>query len=362
MPTINKKARNQEPVLQDTASAARPQETSHLQPRLPQNDVPRKRTASSHDLSPSTKRQGSVSNLENYFKLMPTGSKAPEIEPTQIPDVATDVGSTYLRLRTKRDAQTEDKEFQIVKNTLSEFRGYISQRRLHHIITDPANTPKTIRQYFKVRNMGDPITLRIQHSGLCKTQLSHTWRIYYVKLFVLAQARRWLEATERLDPIEDSPPTPKTNFQLAEAIRRPESAEYAPFGHDFEDTGAYSPLITRLLLYAEIHNCDDHDHGTFASPRQLMPYTYRQLQEWVLERRRRLQRLSNAVDNPARQLVKTADDLSAKLCAFASDGIVVKHLIDFAFPSKKRANAYEITRTQENIGVMQQPDDQRQKH
>ena len=81
-------------MLQDTASAAQPQETSHLQPRLPQNDVPRKRTASSHDLSPSTKRQGSVSNLENYFKLMPTSSKAPEIEPTQIPDVATDVATS----------------------------------------------------------------------------------------------------------------------------------------------------------------------------------------------------------------------------------------------------------------------------
>ena len=103
---------------------------------------------------------------------MPTGSKAPEIEPTQIPDVAIDVESTYLRLRMKRDAQTEDKDFQIVKNTLSEFRGYINQRRLHHIITDPANTPKTIRQYFKARNMGNPITLRIQNSGLCKTLLS----------------------------------------------------------------------------------------------------------------------------------------------------------------------------------------------
>ena len=35
IPTINKKARNQEPMLQDTASAAQPQETLHLQPRLP---------------------------------------------------------------------------------------------------------------------------------------------------------------------------------------------------------------------------------------------------------------------------------------------------------------------------------------
>ena len=39
----------------------------------------------------------------------------------------------------------------------------------------------------------------------------------------------------------------------------------------------------------------------------------------------------------------TVDDLTAKLRAFASDGIVVKHLIDFALPSQKRANAAEIT-------------------
>ena len=39
----------------------------------------------------------------------------------------------------------------------------------------------------------------------------------------------------------------------------------------------------------------------------------------------------------------TVDDLTAKLRAFASDGIVVKHLIDFALPPKKRANAAEIT-------------------
>ena len=145
MLTINKKARNQEPVLRDTASAAQPQETSHLQPRLPQSDVSRKRTASSHDLSPPTKREGNVSNLENYFKLMPTGSKAPEIESTQIPDVAIDVRSTYLRLRMKRDAQTEDKDFQIVKNTLSVLRGYVNYQRLQHLITDPAKTPKSIR-------------------------------------------------------------------------------------------------------------------------------------------------------------------------------------------------------------------------
>ena len=79
-------------MLQDTASAAQPQETLHLQPRLPQSDVSRKRTASSNDFSPATKREGNVSNLEKYFKLMPTDSKAPDIEQIRVPDVATDEG------------------------------------------------------------------------------------------------------------------------------------------------------------------------------------------------------------------------------------------------------------------------------
>ena len=176
----------------------------------------------------------------------------------------------------------------------------------------------------------------------------HMWRTYYVKLLVLAQARQWLSATERLDPIADAPATPKTSFQLADAIKQPKPAEYAPFGCDFEDAGAYSPVISRLLLYAEIHNCSDHDYGTFSTPKQMMMYTYRQLQEWIIERRRLHQR-SDAAESSARELVRTAEDLAAKLCAFASDGIVVKHLIDFALPAKKRAVALSTDRRHRQI-------------
>ena len=59
-----------------------------------------------------------------------------------------------------------------------------------------------------------------------------------VKLLVLAQARQWLSAAERLDPIPEAPATPKTRFQLADAIKQPKLAKYAPFGYDFEDVGA----------------------------------------------------------------------------------------------------------------------------
>ena len=97
-----------------------------------------------------------------------------------------------------------------------------------------------------------------------------------------------------------------------------------------------------MLLYAEIHNCSDHGYGTFSAPKQMPPYTYRQLQEWILERRRQ-QQLSDDIDSSSRELVQTAADLAAKLRAFASDGIVVKHLVDFALPAKKRADAAEVT-------------------
>ena len=74
--------------------------------------------------------------------------------------------------------------------------------------------------------------------------------------------------------------------------------------------------MSRLLVYAEIHNYDDHDFGTFSTPRRMMPYTYRQLQEWIIERRRQQQ--SNAAECSSRELVQTADDLAAKLRAFAA--------------------------------------------
>ena len=146
-----------------------------------------------------------------------------------------------------------------------------------------------------------------------------------------------------MDPIADAPSTPKTNFQLADGIKQPKNVSCAPFGGDFEDTDSYSPVISRLLFYAEIHNCSDHGYGTFSAPKQMPPYTYRQLQEWIIERRRQ-QQPSDDVDRSSRELVQTAADLAAKLCAFAStDGIVVKHLVDFALPAKKRAKAAEVT-------------------
>ena len=152
-----------------------------------------------------------------------------------------------------------------------------------------------------------------------------------------------------LGPIADAPSTQKKKkFQLADAIKQPKNAEFAPFGGDFEDTDAHSPVISRLLFYAEIHNCSDHGYGIFSAPKQMPPYTYRQLQEFIIERRRQ-QQPSDDVHISSRELVQTAADLAAKLCAFASDATVVKHLVDFALPAKRRAEAAEVTALDEML-------------
>ena len=177
---------------------------------------------------------GRDNKLDNYFKPRAAGDARPEIEELRIPDVATDVSSTYLCLHAKRHIYAEDEDFRIVTNALSQLRGFVNKKSLHHMTTDPPKTSKTIRQDFKELNFQkvnfdvsksvtmSPCRYRVNHS--------HAWRTYYVKLLVLAQARRWLSATERLDPIADAPPTPKTNFQLADAIKQPKNAEFAPFG------------------------------------------------------------------------------------------------------------------------------------
>ena len=179
--------------------------------------------------------------LDNYFTLRAAGDARPEIEELRIPDVATDVSSTYLCLHAKKHIYTEDENFRIVKNALYQLRGHVEQRNLRHMTTDPLKTSKTIRQSFK-QAMFKTIMFDVPKSvdkgtGANEGKAarhhmdhSHTWRMYYVRLLVLAQARRWLSATERLDPIADAPPTPKTNFQLADAIKQPKNAEFAPFG------------------------------------------------------------------------------------------------------------------------------------
>ena len=90
------------------------------------------------------------SKVDNYFKPRAAGDARPDIEELRIPDVATDVSSTYLRLHAKRHIYAEDEDFRIVKDALSELRGFVDRKRLRKMTTGP---PK-IRQDFKERSFG----------------------------------------------------------------------------------------------------------------------------------------------------------------------------------------------------------------
>ena len=89
--------------------------------------------------------------LNNYFTPRAAGDARSEIEELRIPDVATDVSSTYLRLHAKRHIYAGDEDFRIVKDALSQLRGFVNKKRLHDMTTDPPKTSKTIRQDFKER-------------------------------------------------------------------------------------------------------------------------------------------------------------------------------------------------------------------
>ena len=87
--------------------------------------------------------------LDNYFRPRAAGDALPDIEELHIPDVATDVRSTYLLLHANKHIYADDKDFQIVKDTLSQLRGYVNQKQLRKLTTDPPRKSATIRRYFK---------------------------------------------------------------------------------------------------------------------------------------------------------------------------------------------------------------------
>jgi hypothetical protein len=309
-------------MLQSSRSSTHQQTGETSESRKPQNKVDQK-------------------DLTQHFHRKTGPDVSADTAAAPIPTVVTDVGTAFLRLRAEQHDHTDDTDFQIVKEALNLLRTPNKRHALRKMTTDARGKPPTIRRHFKGRFQRTRRFPCPQEKRQVQFNIAHNWTTYHTKLLALAQARRWLPTTERLGAIEAAPPTPKTNFQLADAIKHPMTAEYAPFGHDVEDPDAYSPTISRLLLYAEIHNCKDHDYGTFSTPCQEMPYTYRQLQEWIVERRRR--QASDATEGASRQLAKSAEDLATKLCEFASDSIVVRHLIEFALPSKKRGSAAEVT-------------------
>ena len=172
-------------------------------------------------------------------------------------DVATDVRSTFLLLRAKKHIYADDQDFHIVQAALSQLSGNLNKRQLQTITTDPPRTAKTVRRYFKERtfatvsftvpNAPDQATsAQEQKDDRVKYDHSHEWRKYYVKLLVLAQARRWLSSTEQLQPVADAPPTPKTNFQLADTQRKQSMYLLALTSKMLTHTALSSPDFSRM--------------------------------------------------------------------------------------------------------------------
>ena len=139
--------------------------------------------------SPAKDIRAATRSLDNYFTPQAAGDALPEVEELHIPDVATDVRSTYLRLHAKRHIYADDQDFPIVKDTLSMLRGNVSKEQLHKMMIDP----QPIRQYFKEKFCGnihfhvssplDEATgAQAREVARCQVHPSHTWRTYYVTI------------------------------------------------------------------------------------------------------------------------------------------------------------------------------------
>ena len=144
------------PLLQSAGSEP-PHSQKRSAPANREDQSPHKRTVfADTTLQPPPKKakHRRDNKLDNYFTPRAAGDACPEIEELRILDVATDVSSTYLRLHAKRHIYAEDEEFRSVKDALSELRGFVNQKRLHKMTTDPPKTSKTIRQDLKERSFG----------------------------------------------------------------------------------------------------------------------------------------------------------------------------------------------------------------
>ena len=111
-----------QPLLQSKATAP---PSAHSMQQLPVSadtalHSQRKKTAQPRD-----------GKLANYFTPRAAGDACSEIEELHMPDVATDVRSTYLLLHAKNHIYADDQDFCIVKDALSKLRGYVNKQMLH---------------------------------------------------------------------------------------------------------------------------------------------------------------------------------------------------------------------------------------
>ena len=77
--------------------------------------------------------------------------------------------------------------------------------------------------------------------------------------------------------------------------------------------------------------------GRYSRPTERAPQTYGQLQEHVFA-----QRAQHTSDAQTQRRVETADVLATMLQEFASDGTVLRRLLDFALPPHRHKEAHSV--------------------
>ena len=271
--------------------------------------------------------------LHAYFGKAATGRITwPEQE---VPAVATNLASAYLRLRLQWEHHQSDRDFQNILWASNVGRNSVLPQKTIRTIL------KEMGHVMQLGNMAPklPKHLGIQAGGKSLTiHPSNEWTIHQVQLAIMREARRWLGESERLDAISEAPETPKTIGLLASSLQKKKSAQFLPFGRDFEDCDAYNCTQCRLLFFAEMHACNEDTYGTFAQPHGNLPYTYRELQECIMQHR---QTYCNG------KPMASADEVTSTLCSFASNAVVTHYLIEFALPPGQRADAYQRECTDE---------------
>ena len=163
------------------------------------------------------------------------------------------------------------------------------------------------------------------------TNTSTNALVYHVRSRVLAAARQWLSATERVPPAGECGTTPKTLRQLQRDLADASAFACLPFANDLEDDDVYSPIVSRLLFFAELSAIGDDTCGTFSAPAWRAPQVYGSVQDYVLRTRQR--------PTPHACSVATADDLAALLEKFACNAFVLRAFVDFALPPARRPGA-----------------------
>ena len=149
----------------------------------------------------------------------------------------------------------------------------------------------------------------------------------HMSLMVLFRAMQLLSVAEQVPVLAQSAATPNTLGQLRRALEDPLVAPHLLFAADFEDEAGYGPIVSRLLFYAEMSATSVRSFGRYSRPTERAPQAYGQLQEHVFA-----QRAQHTSDAQTQRRVETADDLATMLQEFASDGTVLRPLLDFALP------------------------------